>query len=60
MAMFLWTKERTGELWDGRDKREGGSTATNVPSGHPPRRHEGRLPPLFGARLRRDPPLTQR
>ena len=36
MATFLWTKERTGELWDGRDKREGGGTATTVPSGPPP------------------------
>lgn len=31
MAAFLWTKERTGELWGGRDRHEVGTHSPSVP-----------------------------
>lgn len=59
MATFCWTKERTGWLWDEKDEREEGDS-NYCPLRTPHQWTRGQAPSLFGARLRKDPPLTQR
>lgn len=52
MATFLWTKERTGWLWDRRDKCEREESAATVPSEHLPRNSSS---PLFQDKGKKEP-----